>query len=159
MIAEKLKRMELTHKRPVIRENRLPVYYGWAKINKVMKREALMVIFLNENPGPRVGRDGSDGVTKWIVPVYKRWQTQKEAEDGKNCIKMYTTYDTFMDDKRIGGSLEAILQDNDEADRFNVSKSEREVIRKALYNAYMEIHPNYKEPQRQLLLTFNELEL
>lgn len=156
MIVEKLKRLEVTHKRPIIQEKRLPVYYGWAKINRVMRREALMVIFLNENPGPRVGRDGSDGVTKWIVPVYKRWQTQKEAEDGKSSVRMYTTFDTYMDDKRIGGSLENILQDNDEADKNNVSKSEREAIRKALYKAYMEAHPNYREPKRQLRLTFNE---
>lgn len=156
MIRDKLKVLEATHKRPIIQEKRLPVYYGWAKINKVMKREALMVIFLNENPGPRVGRDGSDGVTKWIIPVYKRWQTQKEAEDGKNSIRMYTTYDTYMDDKRIGGSLEVILQDNCEADKNNVSKSEREAIRKALFNAYMDVHPNYREPNRQLCFRLDE---
>ena len=45
-----------------LRVKLLPVYYGWAKINKIAKREALTVIFLNDTTGPRIGKDGYDGV-------------------------------------------------------------------------------------------------
>lgn len=64
ILTERLRRLEATHRgRPARGNERMPVFYGWAKLNKVMKREALMVIFLNDNPGPRINKDG-----KYVAP-------------------------------------------------------------------------------------------
>lgn len=155
-LTERLAMMELKQRKPKQKQDRLPVYYGWAKINKGQRREALMVIFLNEHPGPRIGKDGQDGVTKWMIPVYKRWQTPDEMKDSKDSIRVYSTYNIFMDDRHIKGSLEAALTENDAADCNNVSREERNKIRSMLREDYLHNHPNYKEPLRQLELTYNE---
>lgn len=132
--------------------DRLPVYYGWSKINKVQRREALMVIFLNDNPGMRIGKDGECGVTRFITPAYKRLQTKDESADGKSSNRIYSVFSIYMDDPRINGSLQAALDVNFMADRNNVSKDERDKIKNALRNMYIECHKNYKEPVRQLEL-------
>ena len=155
-LTERLAMMELKQRRPKQKQDRLPVYYGGAKINRGQRREALMVIFLNEHPGPRIGKDGQDGVTKWMIPVYKRWQTPDEMKDSKDSIRVYSTYNIFMDDRHIKGSLEAALKANSDADQNNVSQQERDTISNELKNMYLASHPGYKEPLRQLELTFNE---
>ena len=150
MLNDTLKRMEVKHRRPVSAPQSLPVYYGWAKINRGQRREALTVIFLNEHPGPRVGRDGQDGVTKWIVPAYKRLQTETEMKDAADAMRTYTSYSIFMDEKHIRGSLDAALKANFDADANHVSEPERTKIREALRRSYLDNHHGYKEPVRQL---------
>ena len=136
-LTERLAMMDAKHRRTPKRDA-LSVYYGWTKINKVMKKESIMVIFMNENPGPRVGKDGFDGVTRFMNVAYKRKQTDKEAE--------------YMNDRHIQGSLEAALKENSDADQNNVSQPERDAISKALKEAYLLAHPGYREPRRQLSL-------
>jgi len=153
MLTDKLKRLDAKYARPREERRYLSVYYGWAKINKIQKREALVVIFLNGEPGPRIGKDGQDGVTKWMNPVYRRWQTAEEASDADHVNRMYTSYSLFMDDKKFGGSLEAVLEYNSEADKNHVSEPERNKIKELLRTSYIASHPTYKEPQvRQLSL-------
>lgn len=124
----------------------LPVYYGWAKLNKIAKREALAVFFLNDKTGPRVGRDGYDGVTRFIEICYTRFQTAKELKDAEFATRIYSVYNIFMDDKKIKGSLEAALQANFEADKNHVSDKERRTIMEKLRAGYLRKHPDYKEP-------------
>ena len=152
LLQDKLKLLEAKHGRFRERVGRLPVYYGWAKLNKIQKREALTVIFLNDLPGPRISKDGEYGVTRFIVPVYKRWQTEDEMKDAEQVNRMYTVYSIFMDDNKIKGSLEAALDYNFESDKNNVPKKEREKIREMLRNKYLVDHPKYQEPCRQLYL-------
>lgn len=157
MIIDKLKRMEAKHGKPTPNKCNLPVYYGWAKINKIQKREALTVVFLNDWPGPRQAKDGYDGVTRWINPVYSRRQTDAEQSDARYVNRMYTSYSIYMDDKKIGGSLSKVLQANFDADKNHVSKKERERIREMLKTSYIAQHPLYKEPApqaRQLEINF-----
>lgn len=157
-LTERLAMLELKQRKQRQKQERLPVYYGWAKINRGQRREALMVIFLNESPGPRVGKDGQDGVTKWMFPVYKRWQTPDEMKDGQGSIRTYSTYNIFMDDRHIKGSLEAALDENFAADSKNVSLKERTEIRSRLRESYLNNHHGYREPIRQLELSFYEQE-
>ncbi len=124
----------------------LPVYYGWAKVNKIAKREALVVIFLNDHTGPRIGKDGTDGVSRFMHICYKRLQTEDEQKDSHNCNRIYTVYNIFMDDKHINGSLETALRTNFDADKNHVSENERRKIMEKLKVQYMSKHPNYKEP-------------
>ncbi len=152
LLNDKLKLLEAKHRRFGERVGRLPVYYGWAKLNKIQKREALTVIFLNDHPGPRIDKDGEDGVTKLIVPVYKRWQTEEEMQDAEQVNRMYTVYSIFMDDTKIRGSLDAALHRNFEADKNHVPVKEREKIRGLLRYKYLAGHPKYREPSRQLYL-------
>lgn len=152
MLDDKLKQLEAKHGQFRERVGRLPVYYGWAKLNKIQKREALTVIFLNDHPGPRIDKDGEDGVTKFIVPVYKRWQTKEEMQNAEQVNRMYSVYSIFMDDKKIKGSLDAALRFNFESDKNHVPVKEREKIRELLRNKYLADHPKYREPCRQLYL-------
>lgn len=131
-------------------KNLLPVYYGWAKLSKVIKREAIVVMFLNDSPGPRIGADGMDGVTRFMDVCYTRYQTDAEKADAQNAIRLYTRYDVFLD--KHHGSLQEALQANSIADKNNVSEAERKRIEKALYSHYMKNHPKYKEPGCQLEL-------
>lgn len=135
----------------------LPVYYGWAKINKVVKREALTVIFLNDTTGPRIGRDGYDGVTRYIEVCAMRYQTKAEREDARHCNRVYTVYSIFMDDRRINGSLDTALRTNFDADKNHVSESERKAIMEKLRAHYMRKHPHYVEPKGvQLFFNFTQ---
>lgn len=152
LLKDKLKLLEAKYGRFRERVGRLPVYYGWSKLNKIQKREALTVIFLNDLPGPRYNKDGLHGVTRFITPVYMRWQTEDEMKDAVQVNRMYTVYSIFMDDDKIKGSLEAALDYNFESDKNNVPKKEREKIREMLRNKYLVDHPKYKEPGRQLYL-------
>ena len=45
---DKLKKLEAEHQRHLQAKKRLKVYYGWSKINKIQKREAIAVAFENE---------------------------------------------------------------------------------------------------------------
>lgn len=134
----------------------LPVYYGWAKINKIAKREALTVIFLNDTTGPRIGKDGYDGVSRFIEICHMRYQTEAELTDAKYANRVYTVYSIFMDDKHIIGSLEAALRTNFDADKNHVSENERRKIMEKLKVHYMSKHPHYKEPLKgSVQLTFD----
>ena len=140
-----------------MRPKLLPVYYGRAKLNKIAKREALTVIFLNGYAGPRIGKDGHDGVTRFIEICAMRYQTEDEVKDAEFSNRIYSVYNIFMDDKAIKGSLDAALRANYEADSKNVSEKERKSIREKLKSVFMKNHPDYREPTGfQLQLNFEE---
>lgn len=134
--------------------DKLPVYYGWSKLNGAQKREALAVIFLNAAPGPRINKDGANGVTRYLDVVYTRYQTADEMKDAAKSNRIYTRYELYLDDKNINGSLDALLYENYKADENNVSKPEREKIKAALKARFLQIHKNYQDPGRQLQIDF-----
>ena len=128
----------------------LSVYYGWAKINKIRKKEAISVIFENDYIPPR-----SQGfISKMQNTVYVRKQTPNEEKDALYNSRSFTEYSIFMNDKRIKGSLRLALKANFLADRNDVSEQERNEIRAKLEKAYMDMHPDYKEPNIQLEIEF-----
>lgn len=142
----------------------LYVYYGWSKITPMRKREELAVIYTNCQIPQRLHRGGYEGVGRFMHVAYVRKQTDGEMQ---NCMppkdvkelanwhgptRCYTEYSIFMDDPKINNSLDAALKVNSDADRFNVSERERKVIAGKLRDKWMELHPDYKEPCRQLSL-------
>ncbi len=132
----------------------MKVYYGWQRPNKIAKRDALCVLFMNVESTPlRINKDGKDGVTQKIHLCYERRQIAGESADAKLCNRIYTVFYIFMDDKRIGNSLEKALTVNYEADKNNVSKAERERIKTALREGYMHLHPKYVEPKQAIQLS------
>ncbi len=135
----------------------LRVFYGWAKLGKIRKREGISVIYENEAGVADHHRMGKV-LTKAQETACWRFQTEGEANDAKQVNRVFTEYMVFMDDKRIKGSLDKALQSNSQADSKNVSQTERKRIAEALRQAYMQEHRNYKEPVRQLELEFTEPE-
>ena len=130
------------------------VYYGWAKVGKAQKRESLCVIFLNSSTPPRINKDGKDGVTRYINVCYERYQTEEEQQDIEHISRIYTAYNIFLESKEVRGSLNKALQINFEADKYNVSKAERQRIKEALRSFFLNNHKNYKEPGYQLEIEF-----
>ena len=124
------------------------VYYGWAKINKTRKKEAISVIFENDYIPER----NRGFVSKMQNTVYVRRQTPGEEKDAELSNRAFTEYSVFMNDKGIKGSLELALKQNFLADENNLSEEERLLIKEALKKKYLEDHPFYKEPAIQLSL-------
>lgn len=136
----------------------MKVYYGWAKLGKVRKKEAISVIYENS-----LGVGEHHRMNKALKAsqntVYWRYQTDKEAEDAKLSTRIFTEFSVFMDDKHIGGSLERALQANSDADKNNVSSAERKKIAELLRREFLAEHRIYKEPLGLQLELFNTLEL
>ena len=121
----------------------LRVFYGWAKINKIRKKEAISVIF--ENDG---GFEKNEKKVKlYQNTVYTRFQTKKEMEDAEMSNRTFSEYSVFLDDKQIKGSLKKALEVNFLADKKNVAKEVREEIRRLLEKDFLLNHRNYKEPR------------
>lgn len=152
---QKLKILEAQHpKRDAKKHPRLKVFYGFSKINKIQKHEAIQITFENEQgAGSDTSRSGKQ-LRKQMDIVTERWQTEQESSDASMYNRVFTTYYIFLDDKKIGGSLKRALLINSEADKNHVSKSDRKEIMERLERAYMASHTGYKEPTRQLEILF-----
>ena len=86
-------------------KKRLKVFYGWSKINKIQKREAIAIAFENsEGAGWENSRSGKS-IRKTMTICYERYQTDEEMKDAEFHNRVFTVYNVFLDDKRIGGSL------------------------------------------------------
>lgn len=130
---------------------RLRVFYGWSKVNKIRKKEAISVIFENDTQREE---KAMRFINKMMHVVYVRNQTEDEKKGAENAIRMFTEYSIFLNERRFQGSLELALKCNFEADKNNVSQEERETIRSKLRDCYRSTHPKYKEPIVQLELDF-----
>lgn len=118
------------------------VFYGWAKINKIRKKEAISVIF--ENDG---GFEKNDKKVKlYQNTVYTRFQTKDELKDAEQSNRTFTEYSIYLDDKQIKGSLKRALEVNFLADKNNVSEEVRKKIRSLLEKDFLLNHRGYKEP-------------
>lgn len=151
---DKLKMLEATHQQHRQARKHLKVYYGWSKINKIQKREAIAVIYENEFCAGSETRRSHKTLKKLLDVVYERSQTEKETEDARFSNRVFTCYYIFLDDKHVQESVEEALRQNALADQNNVSGKERQRILEALRNRYLATHPEYREPTRQLSLNF-----
>lgn len=131
---------------------RLRVFYGWSRVNKIRKKEAISIVF--ENDTQRDSRT-MKFINKMQHTVHIRDQTDNEMKDAEKALRMFTEYSVFMNDKKVQGSLELALQSNSEADKNNVSIEDREIISRKLRDYYLTTHPDYREPTVQLELKFN----
>lgn len=117
-------------------DSNLRVFYGWTRINKVRKSEAISVIFENS-------KQNEDRTMRFINKmqdtVYIRKQTKAEAQDAVGINRMFTEYSIRLDDKKMGGELDKVLETNFEADKNHVSLKERTIIREELRKAYRPI--------------------
>lgn len=142
--------LDSKHKRKVS-DSPLRVFYGWSKVNKIRKKEAISVVY--ENDSQKEERT-MRFIKKMMDVVYVRNQTNDEKKGVEEAIRMFTEYSIFMDDKHVKRSLTRALKINFEADKNNVSQEERETIREKLREFYISTHPDYKEPVIQLEIEF-----
>lgn len=151
-----LKRLEATNgqKRQASTKKRLKVFYGWSKINKIQKREAIAIAFENEELAGSDCRRSSKSLQKVMTICCERWQTEEEMKDAPYHNRVFTMYNVFLDDKRIGGSLKKALADNSEKDKNHVNENERKRISQSLETAFIAAHPGYQEPIQELELPF-----
>mgnify|MGYP007092157994 CR=1 FL=1 len=155
MTYNRLKMLEAKHERCRNTGKRLKVFYGWSKINKIQKREAIAIAFENEELAGSDCRRSRRSLNKVMTVCYERWQTEEEMKDAPFHNRVFTMYNVFLDDKKIGGSLRKALADNSEKDRNHVSEKERKRIAQLLETAFMASHPDYREPTRELEIIFN----
>lgn len=152
-----LRRLEATHRDgglAVATRGRLKVFYGWSKINKIQKREAIAVAFENEELAGDENRRSGKSLRKTMTVVAERWQTPEEMADARFSNRVFTVFNVFMDDKHVRGSLAKALSENMKADVKNVSQTVLKDIRERLERAYIAVHRDYKEPVRQLEIGF-----
>ncbi len=133
----------------------LKVYYGWSRLNKVQKKEAIAVFFENEAGAGSEPSRSSKTLSKLVDVVAERPQTEKEMQDASFCNRVFTVYYIFLDDRAVKGSLERALEVNSQADRNHVPSTLRKEIEGKLRKRYLEVHPDYKEPIRQLKIEFD----
>ena len=142
--------LDAKHKRKPANK-RLRVFYGWCKVNKIRKKEAISVVF--ENDSQKEERT-MKFINRMMDVVYVRDQTEDEKKGVEDAVRMFTEYPVFLSEKRFHGSLELALRCNFELDKNNVSEDERETIREKLRESYLSSHPEYKEPVVQLEFEF-----
>ena len=123
----------------VNKKKNLRVFYGWSKINKVRKNEAISIIYENR---PQRAEKVDAFLNRMQETVYVRIQTDDEMLDGLQQNRMFTEFSIRMDSKEIKGNLTKALAVNSEADKNNVSEKERDLIREKLRTAYMTNHPS-----------------
>ena len=82
MTMQQLKILEAQHpKQEKQKMSRLKVYYGFSKINKIQKREAIQVTFENEQGAGSEGTRSGKTLRKLMNIVTERYQTEQEASD------------------------------------------------------------------------------
>ena len=146
----KLKMLEAKHKKQEKAAPQLKVYYGFSKINKIQKREAICIDFENEQGAGSENSRSGKSLRKRVEIVAERFQTPGETADAAHCNRVFTEYLIFMDDKRIGGSLEKALRANIDADSKNVPMEELKTIADKLRREYLATHPDYREPSNAI---------
>ena len=150
-----LKMLDARHWKHPQTKKRLKVFYGWSKINKIQKREAIAVAFENEELAGDECRRSGKSIRKTMTVCYERYQTEAEMRDAPFHNRVFTVYNVFLDDKRIGGSLKKALADNASKDSNHVTSEEQKKISRALGTAFMAAHPTYREPTQQLTIPFD----
>lgn len=152
---EKLRMLEAKHgTKPAPKKRRLKVFYGWARLGKVRKRESISIIFENEEGAGCETQRSHKTLKKMQDTVFERFQTDEEAQDASFCRQVFTEYCVFMDEKSVNGSLEKALQINSERDKNHVSKQVRKEIADKLRTSFLASHQGYVEPVRQLEFDF-----
>lgn len=151
ILQNRLSALDAKYKRKPVNKL-LKVYYGWCRVNKIRKKEAILVVF--ENDTQREERT-MRFINKMMDVVFIRDQTEDEKRDAEGAVRMFTEYSVFFNEKEFQGSLELALKCNFEADKNNVPEEERETIRRKLREHYLSTHPGYKEPAVQLEFDFD----
>lgn len=130
MLTDPLTPEEIEVEKKRLKKKHLRVFYGVSKINKLLKKRAVTIIFENDERG--LGEDNVRSVSRWMHIIHTRVQTADEKEDAIDRGRMFHTFHLFIDEKPYKGDWSAVLYHNFLADRFNVSEKERLEIKEKL---------------------------
>lgn len=130
------------------------VYYGIDKLNKIMTKPKLSVVFVNEadSSGDWTKRDKK--VHQRMHVVHHRYQTKAESECAGSINRIFTVYGWYIFEKPIKGDIEFLLEQNFLADENHVSEKERTDIRNKLRKKIYELYPETRKGGTQLNLIF-----
>ncbi|AZA90942.1 Uncharacterised protein [Chryseobacterium nakagawai] len=134
MLNDPLTPEEIEERWNCLKKKNLRVFYGVSKINKILKKRALTVMFENDTCG--LPEDNERKASRWMFIVYTRYQTLEEKEDAIYRHKMFTTYQSFIDEKPWKGNWNAVLHNNYLADQNHVNEKERLIIKEKLGKAF-----------------------
>ena len=132
--------MKINYSRP------LRVWYGWEKLNKVKKHEALCIIY--EDSIQHEDRT-MNFVNKSMKVSYVRNQTEEEMKDAALNNRCFFVYSSRLDRKEFNGSLYLCLLNNFIADSNNLNEKVRKDIWKKLEEDFISQHPLYSEPNSE----------
>lgn len=136
-----------------IKNKKLKVFYGFAKLTpKIVRKKELVIFFENDNNN--ISKN-EKFVNQKIKVIYTRFQTKKEKSVAIDSNRMFTKYGYFIDDKRWKGNIERVLEDNYVADKNHLTAKEREKIRNLLRTNYFEFYNIDKKTPIQTALIFN----
>ena len=125
----------------------LRVWYGVDRLNKIMKKPAVSVVYENE----RYNSDKNERKVKQRMDVaYMRYQTDGEADDAENCSRVFHVYTMYIFEKPYKGDIEFLLNQNYLADENHVSAEEREIIRTKLNELIKKRYPQITNVQLKL---------
>ena len=124
------------------------VWYGIDKLNKIMKKPAISVVFENEPGGDFIKREKK--VHQRMHVVHVRRQTEAEESDAVKSNRIFTTWSMFLYEKPYNGDIEFLLQQNYIADKNHVSETQRKEIMKKLRKKALELYPDAKKGGTQL---------
>jgi len=125
----------------------LHVYYGFTKLKPSITKPELVAVFENERHN---GAKNDLYISRLMITVHSRFQTEGEAIDASVSSRMFTKYSQFIDERPWKGDFEKLLQMNFEADSNNVSLEERNIIREKLREEYYRYFK--RKPLQQLQL-------
>jgi hypothetical protein len=126
----------------------LRVFYGYAKLTKKLVRKAELSVFF-ENDGHNAAKN-EESIRKILHVVHVRNQTPGEASDAQGSTRMFTKYSYFIDQRPWNGDIDRALEQNFKADENNVTREEREEIRRKLRVAYLSVYGRKEQPQMKI---------
>lgn len=138
-----------------VKREKLRVWYGVRKLNKIAKKKSIIVIFENA-----IGGDSEKNEKKmnWYMHVaHCRLQTEEEKKDSVFSTRVFTTYEKLID-QTFKGDYELALEHNSIDDQNHVSLEERLIIQEKLKVLIRRHYPDLFEVKtHQSKFNFNNL--
>lgn len=148
LLLDRLKTLDAKYAHKKTESRHLRVYYGWSRINKQQRREAIDVAFENMDGAGSEERRFIKTLRKSMDIVAVRDQTPLESMMAAKESRMFTVYHVFLNEKGIDGSLKrAILINRRDDEGKGIPEEKLEEIAKALEEHFLAMHPHYQEPE------------
>lgn len=112
-----------------LKNEKLRVWYGVRRLNKIAKQKSIIVIFENSRNGDFEKNEKK--VKMYMDIAYMRYQTFEEKTDAAFKLRVFHTFELYID-KKFKGDFELALEHNSLSDQNHVELEERDVIKNKL---------------------------
>ncbi len=130
--------------------HKLKVWYGVDRLNKVMKKPSVSIVF--ENSIHLHEEILEKKVRQRMDVAYMRYQTDEESLGAEDATRIFQTWTMEIYGKAYKGDIEYLLNQNSLADENNVSLEEREVIKQKLRELLKKRYPDLFNGQENVQL-------